>query len=148
MIIEDGSLLMTVLDRVYDLCARPVRINAGEASFTLMPSVKHEILVHASLRNTDGFPQNLVPCLLHCLGFRMSDKAGSVFAEYSGSHFSVQFYTAEKSKDYVSFCIEAVTLKATLETLRQLDGKKLVIKRVAIGRPNPRSKWNRLMLAE
>jgi hypothetical protein len=147
MIIEDDSLLMTLIERIQDVCGRTTVITVGGSSFRLTPSAKKRILLMVSFAK-DSPLENCVPCLMHSFGFKTSDQTGSVFNQYSGSHFSIGFDHLEQMKDRVAFEIEGVTLFATPETGRALDGKRLVVKRVAAGYPDPKSQWHRLLLAE
>jgi len=141
-IVEDGTIVARGIDWLENLFdSKASKIQIGEFAFNVSASARRHIV-----RRAESPVPGLVPCLSYALYYLAKDWSGNELSGYDQGHFVIGF--DEPDKHEAGFELNGVTLATGRETLAALNGKTLVLKTIAIGRPNPKSKLGSLLLAE
>jgi hypothetical protein len=149
MVIDEDSFLFAIFDALQSLWDnKNTRVEVGAYSFSISPSARRKIIGQSSLVNAGPPLQNLVPSLFPVFGYEIRDREGNLFAKYSGDSFNIGFYELSQRANAVAFNLGGTSISVTKDTLSRLNGKTLVMKFVEDGSPDPKSRKNRIMVAE
>jgi hypothetical protein len=117
--------------------------------FVVSPEAQEQILGVLERIASDSTSPTQVPALF--FGFRSmkSDMDGRCFAVQPYPFFALGCYARETvaSGGFVEFELAGHTLVAHPETLRRLEGKRLVLETVDVGFPNPGDMQDQILRA-
>ena len=117
-------------------------------AFVISPSARRRLVQRFAIYSKYELSgQQLVPLLMHAVGYRAHDENGNQFSDYNGSHFVTCGDDASRHVDTPSFELEGIRIFIGAETIKALNGKSLILKTVNVGWPSPSSKRVALLMA-